>query len=183
MAKTPLNKVFIATSLDGFIADSKGKVDFLYTYPDPVDDDMGYSTFMESVDALLIGRKTFETVLGFGIEWPYKKPVFVWTETLKTIPTELTDRVRLVSGTAREILQAIHGMGHYELYIDGGQTIQSFLREGLIDEMTITTVPMLLGSGIRLFGELVTPVRFTCTDARKFSNGLGQYKLVRVDKS
>ena len=70
-------KVFIATSLDGFIADKNGSVDFLYKYPEPSGEDMGYYNFMSTIDALVMGRKTFETVLGFGVEWPYTKPVFV----------------------------------------------------------------------------------------------------------
>jgi dihydrofolate reductase len=85
-----LNKVFIATSLDGFIADKNGSVDFLYEYPEPEGEDMGFYNFMFGIDALLMGRKTFETVLGFGVAWPYTKPVFVWSSTLKAIPQRHT---------------------------------------------------------------------------------------------
>lgn len=175
-----INKVYIATSLDGYIADNDGKIDFLYTFQDPVDSDMGYAAFMQDVDALLMGRKTFETVLGFGIEWPYKKPVFVWTSVLKSIPIGLENKVYLISGSVADVLHAVHSKGHSILYIDGGHTIQSFLKEDLIDEMVITTVPLLLGSGIRLFGgDLAKPLMFKCAESAHFSNGLGQYRLIR----
>jgi dihydrofolate reductase len=177
------NKVFIATSLDGYIADSKGKIDFLYSYPDPADSDMGYAAFMKEVDAMLMGRKTLETVLGFGIEWPYTIPVFVWSSTFTKVPAGLEDKVHLVSGTTKEVLNAVHSLGHSELYIDGGQTIQSFLQEDLIDEMIITTVPILLGAGIRLFGKIDSPLHFSCIESNHFSNGLGQYKLLRQCRS
>ncbi|MEY4029012.1 MAG: hypothetical protein RJA90_197 [Bacteroidota bacterium] len=82
-------KVFIATSLDGYIADLNGSVDFLYDYPDIEGEDMGYLAFIASIDALVMGRKTFETVLGFDVDWPYDRPVFVWTTELKEVPTLL----------------------------------------------------------------------------------------------
>ena len=177
--KPTFNKVFIATSLDGFIADKHGKIDFLYTFPDPVDDDMGYHDFMSSVDAILMGRKTYETVIGFGIEWPYKIPVFVWSSTLNAIPAELQEKVQIVSGSIEEILEAIHQQGHDALYIDGGQTIQTFLQHDLIDEMIITTIPILLGNGIRLFGSLPNPLVFNCMESKVFSNKTGQFRYIR----
>jgi dihydrofolate reductase len=179
MAKNPLNKVFIATSLDGFIADNKGSVDFLYKYPEPEGEDMGYYAFMSGIEALVMGRKTFETVLGFGIAWPYTKPVFVWSTQLKEIPETLEGKVHLIQGAPREITLRLHADGYHQLYIDGGQTVQSFLREGLIDEMIITVIPMVLGSGIPLFGEVEVPVSFHCTESRAFSHGVVQSKYVR----
>ena len=173
------NRVFIATSLDGYIADSAGGIGFLYAYPDPVDEDMGYHDFIKGVDAILMGRRTYETVIGFGIEWPYKLPVYVWTSTLSAPAPEIEGQVQLVTGDTRRVLDRLHGDGHRRLYIDGGQVIQAFLSEDLVDEMIITTVPILLGSGTRLFGDAGGRLKFGCREARAFSNGLGQYRFAR----
>lgn len=175
--------VFIATSLDGFIADKQGKIDFLNEYPDPENEDMGYDSFMSSIDALLMGRKTFETVLGFGIAWPYKKPVYIWSSTIKEIPTSLPENVTLVKGTAIDICNEMKTKGFHNLYIDGGETIQSFLREDLIETMIITTIPILLGEGIPLFGNLPDFMQFVCTETKLFSNGIVQQKYTRKQSS
>ena len=147
------NKVFIGLSLDGFIADAKGGVDFLDIVPNPGGDDCGYFDFMKDVDALLMGRNTFEKVLSFGIDWPYDKPVFVYSQTLDSIPTELSAKVSIVQGDLDHVLEHIHTKGYKNLYIDGGRTIQSFLERDLIDDLILTSVPVLLGGGVPLFGE------------------------------
>jgi dihydrofolate reductase len=175
-----LNKVFIAASIDGYIADASGKVDFLDAYPHTEGEDMGYQDFITGVDAILMGRKSFETVLGFGIEWPYPKMVFVWSNTLEKVPDELETKVRLVKGNVFEVLERIRKEGYMHLYIDGGQVIQSFLKEDLIHEMTITTVPMLLGSGVPLFGSLNRWLSFNCVRSKRYKNGLVQSVYVRV---
>ena len=102
------NSVYIATSLDGFIADEKGGIEFLDSISIPDDEPMGFEEFMDSVDALLMGRNTFEKVLSFGIEWPYQKIVYVWTSQLLEIPNPLKDKVFLVNGPLTEILNEIH---------------------------------------------------------------------------
>jgi dihydrofolate reductase len=172
--KKRFNSVYIATSLDGYIADADNGIAFLDTYPIPEGTDMGYDAFMSNIDALLMGRKTFETVLGFGIEWPYQKPVFVWSHTLYTVPKDLETKVQLVSGDTQEVLQAIHEKGYERLYIDGGKVIQSLLKENLIDEMIITTIPVILGTGISLFGETNGILKFKCIQSKVFENGLSQ---------
>lgn len=156
----PLNRVYIATSLDGYITDRNGGLGWLENIPDPGDNDMGYGAFMAETDALLMGRTTFETVCGFDVDWPYAKPVYVLSNTLTAVPEEYADKVWLVSGTLAEVLAFIHERGHHCLYIDGGKTIQSFLREGLIDEMVITVFPVLLGGGHSLFGALPKELNF-----------------------
>lgn len=153
-----MNSVYLGASLDGYIADKNGGLDWLNAVPNPTGDDMGYGAFMERIDALVMGRTTFETVLGFGIDWPYSKPVYVLSNTRKTIPAELEGKVRLLAGPLPDVLATIHANGHTRLYIDGGKVVQQFLREGLIDELIITTIPVLLGGGTRLFGELPEPV-------------------------
>jgi dihydrofolate reductase len=148
------NIVYIGTSLDGYISAPDGSLDWLSYVPIPEGDDLGFSEFMDRVDAVVMGRKTFETVLGFGMGWHYPKPGIVLSSTLKTVPEGFADHVQLASGTPSEIVQLAKKQGFKNLYIDGGTTIQRFLREDLIDEIIITEIPILLGGGDRLFGEL-----------------------------
>lgn len=151
---TPCNSVYIATSLDGFIADTQRKLDWLESVPNPDGDDLGYAAFTQRVDALVMGRNTFETILGFGIDWPYQQPVFVLSTKLQVVPPALTGRVQLLSGSPTEILSEIHRQGYFRLYLDGGQTVQQFLQADLVDELILTVFPLLLGGGVPLFGAL-----------------------------
>ena len=168
------NKVFIATSLDGFIADKNGNIDWLHTTPNPDNDDMGYLEFIKDIDALVMGRLTFETVCAFDIDWPYKKPVFVLTNTLNETPERLIGKVFFVKGALTDVLKEIHAKGFYQLYIDGGTTIQNFLKQDLIDDLTITTIPILLGGGSRLFSELTKALEFDLIESKVFVNQLCQ---------
>jgi dihydrofolate reductase len=147
------NYVFIATSLDGFIAAIDGDIDWLEEVPNPEGSDFGYADFMRGIDALVMGRNTFEKVLGFGF-WPYDKPVYVASSGEVQIPEDLAGKAEGISGTPKEIVADMKGRGHENLYVDGGITIQRFLEEDLIDEMTINKIPVLLGDGIPLFGKL-----------------------------
>ena len=168
------NSVFIATSLDGYIADKNGGINWLHSIPNPDNIDMGYGEFTSQIDALVMGRTTFETVCGFDIDWPYQKPVFVLSNTLTQIPEKFKDKAHLVKGTLKEILQKIHKMDYYRLYIDGGTTIQSFLKEDLIDDMVITIIPTLLGGGIPLFSNLPNQLDFECTDSKIYLDKIVQ---------
>lgn len=154
------NIVFIATSLDGYIADKEGGLDWLHSVPNPDNHDMGFSAIMERVDALVMGRNTLDVVLGFGGEWPYPKPVFVLSNTMDKVPEGYEDKVFLVKGELKDVLNELNAQGYKDLYIDGGKTVQSFLQQDLIDEMVITTIPVLLGGGAPLFGDLVKPLNF-----------------------
>jgi dihydrofolate reductase len=171
------NKVFIATSLDNYIADEQGGIDWLTSLPPPAGGDGGFGKFMESVDGVLMGRKTFEKVLSFGVEWPYSKKVFVWTKTLHQIPGILAGKVEFVSGEVREILQNIEGQGISSLYVDGGQTIQTLLKNNLIHELIITQVPLLLGRGISLFNN-IPRTRLQHQTTRVFDNGMVQTRYL-----
>ena len=174
-----INKVFIATSLDGYIADAQGSIDWLHATPNPDQIDMGYAVFMDGVDALLMGRSTFETVCGFDIEWPYDKPVYVWSSTLEKIPEAYADNVSLVRGTVEEAMESIYADKHNKVYVDGGRTIQSFLKADCIDEMIITTIPVMLGRGVKLFGEMPNRLRFSCVETQLFLDSVVQNKYVR----
>jgi len=171
---TEKNTVFIARSLDGYIADKNGGLDWLTSVPNPEQLDLGYKKFIQGMDALVMGRNTFEVVCGFNMEWPYNLPVFVLSNSLKSVPEELKGKVEILRGTLPEILDQIHGKGYLRLYIDGGQTVQNFLKEDLIDELIITTIPILLGSGIPLFGELPEKLDFKHISSERFLDALVQ---------
>jgi len=173
------NKVFIATSLDGFIADKNGRIDWLDAIPEINTIDTGYKEFMAQIDALVMGRSTFETVCGFDIDWPYEKPVFVVSTKLTEIPKKYQGKAHLLKGTLTEMLQQIHQKGYYRLYIDGGKLIQSFLREDLIDEMVITIIPLLLGVGVTLFSEVPKPLGFECKRSTLFLDAVVQNHFFR----
>jgi dihydrofolate reductase len=163
--------VFIATSLDGFIARPDGGLDWL---PADGGEPHGYDEFMADVDGLVIGRKTFEIVLAFPA-WPYgNKPVIV----LSSRPSEIVPPEGAVceamSGSPKEIVDRLEARGMKHLYIDGGVTIQGFLRAGLIQRMTITRIPVLLGSGIPLFGSLSCDIRLEHVATRSFPSGMVQ---------
>jgi dihydrofolate reductase len=145
------NIVYIATSLDGYIATPDGGVDWLMDIPNPEGSDFGFAEFMADIDALLMGRKTFEKVLTFG-EWIYDKPVFVLSSTLETVPDHLTDKAEVVSGDLLDVVAGLNKRGFKNLYVDGGRLIQGLLAVDAIDTMIITTVSKLLGAGIPLFG-------------------------------
>jgi len=168
------NIVFIAKSLDGYIAGINGELDWLETIPNPEKASMGFVALMNEVDALVMGRATFETVCGFGGEWPYAKPVFVLSNSLTQIPEKFKTKASLLKGREKEILKIIHEKGFHKLYIDGGKTVQNFLKEDLIDELRITTIPILLGNGISLFGNLPKSLEFNHLKTEVFLNQLVQ---------
>lgn len=172
------NKVFIATSLDGYIADRNGEIEWLLSLPNPGNDDMGYQEFIAHIDAIVMGRNTFEVVCGFE-EWYYQKPVFVLSNSMTEIPREFRDKAFLVNGELKDVLMEIHEKGFHNLYIDGGKTIQGFLKQDLIDEMIITLIPYLLGGGISLFGDLPEMLEFECTDTKIFPGSVVQNHFIR----
>lgn len=173
------NIVFIARSLDGFIADRNGGIDWLYTIPNPDNIDMGYNALMGEIDAVVMGRNTFDIVCSFDIPWPYSKPVYLLSRTLIEVPEKYAEHVTLVKGNTEEILAQIHAKGHGKLYIDGGKTIQSFMKEDLIDEMILTTMPVLLGGGSSLFGELAKELHFEHQRSEVFLNAIVQDRYFR----
>ena len=163
--------VFIGASVDGFIARPNGDLDWL---PAGGGEPHGYNEFMESVDALVIGRKTFETVLTFD-PWPYgDKRVVV----LSSRPVDLTAAVggvvEQMAGPPAEIVSRLAATGAHHLYVDGGITIQGFLRAGLVQRLIITRVPVLIGAGVPLFGALPRDIRLSHVATRHYSSGLVQ---------
>lgn len=168
------NIVFIARSLDGFIAGKNGELDWLHSIPNPDNVEMGFIDLMNEIDAVVMGRTTYETVIGFGGDWPYKKHVFVLSNSINEIRVDLKEQVTLLSGNTKVILETINDKGYNILYIDGGRTIQSFLKEDLIDELRISTIPILLGGGFPLFGDLDKPLEFDHVESKVFLNQIVQ---------
>jgi dihydrofolate reductase len=166
--------VFIGTSLDGFIARLNGDLDFL---PPGGGEPHGYDEFMATVDALVIGRNTFETVLTFDA-WPYgEKPVFVLS-TRPLAPAPPGAAVERLSGDPADIASALAARGIGHVYVDGGITIQRFLQAGLIQRLIITRVPVLIGTGIPLFGALPHDISLTHVATRQYASGLVQSEYV-----
>jgi dihydrofolate reductase len=162
--------VFVGTSLDGFIARANGDFDFLESGGG---EPHGYDEFMATVDALVIGRKTFETVLAFE-QWPYgEKPVFVLS-TRPLAPAPPGAVVEHMSGEPAEIWAQLTARGLQHIYVDGGITIQRFLRAGLIERLIVTRVPVLIGQGIPLFGALPQDVLLRHVATRQYAGGLVQ---------
>lgn len=148
--------MFIATSLDGFIAREDGSIDWLTEISKKMNGSGGYEEFIHTVDVIVMGRSSYEKVVSFGIEWPYKdKEVIVLSRSKVEIPEAFaTQKISYSSETPEQLCQRLSRSGAKKLYIDGGVTIQGFLNAGKIDDITITLIPVLLGSGKPLFGSL-----------------------------
>lgn len=168
------NIIFLGKSIDNYIAGKNGELDWLEMVPNPDQVDMGYNDLMNEIDAIIMGRTTFETVLSFDIEWPYKKPVFVLSRSIKNIQQNLKDKVTLLSGNEIEVLKTIHKKGFKNLYIDGGKVVQNFLKQDLIDELRLTTIPIILGNGVSLFDMLPKSLEFTHLKTEVFYNQIVQ---------
>jgi dihydrofolate reductase len=168
--------VFVGTSVDGFIARANGDLDFL---PAGGGEPHGYNDFMASVDALVIGRKTFETVRPFPV-WPYgTKRVVVLSNRPVDLSSVRGAMVEQMAGTPAEIVGKLAATGAHHIYVDGGITIQGFLRAGLVQRLIITRVPVLIGSGIPLFGVLPRDVRLLHVATEHYPSGLvkSEYRI------
>jgi dihydrofolate reductase len=174
--------IYIATSLDGFIARENGDLDWLPGSDGEMGhEDYGYQDFMDSVGVMVMGRNTYEQVLSFG-KWPYgEKQVVVLSSHLIPIPDELAKTVEVRSGDPTELVQGLGKTGIKHLYVDGGKTIQRFLRAGLINEITITRIPVLIGSGISLFGDLPKDIELTHIKTTSYENGFVQSKYAVIE--
>jgi dihydrofolate reductase len=168
--------VFVGTSLDGFIARANGAFDFL---PAGGGEPHGYDEFMATVDAMLIGRKTYEIVLGLDA-WPYAaKPVFVLSSRALA-PAPVAAAVERLSGPPAAIVSQLSARGLRHIYVDGGITIQEFLRAGLIQRIVITRVPVLIGSGIPLFGPSARDIALRHIATQPYASGLvkSEYEVI-----
>jgi dihydrofolate reductase len=169
--------VFIGATVDGFIARRNDDLDFL---PEGGGEPHGYDEFMASVDALVIGRKTFEKVLTFKA-WPYgDKRVVVLSSRSLDLTTTGGGNLEQMGGAPADIVSLLAASGARHLYVDGGITIQRFLRAGLVNRLIITRVPVLIGDGIPLFGSLPQDVRLHHMSTQQYPSGLvtSEYRVV-----
>jgi len=174
--------VYIATSIDGFIARPDGDIDWLLRpeFNDAANVGLVYSEFISTVDAIVMGRHSFEKVLTFD-QWYYEGiDVVVLSSQKVYIPDHLIGKVRNTSGTPDQIISELENEGKKHVYVDGGITIQRFMAAKLIDELTITVIPMLLGSGIPLFGNTGSEQQVELIDVFSSKNGTIQkrYRVV-----
>lgn len=168
--------VFIATSLDGYIARKNHQIDWLENRGTTTEEH-GYTQFIDSVDGIIFGRKTYEVVMNLTSgDWPYTKPVVVLSRTLNAsdIPEILAEKVTTTDQTPTELFQTLNQQGWNRVYIDGGITIQSFLNEGLIEDLIITTLPVLIGDGIPLFGKTPRDIQLELVSITQYPSGLAQ---------
>lgn len=177
----PKCSVFIATSIDGYIAKRNDDIDWLVNFAPPTaedeDKDCGFSKFFSGVDALVMGRKTYEVVAAFP-EWPYQnKRVVVLSSTLKSV----SDKAELFTGDVEDLIKKLRTEGVKHIYVDGGKTISNFLNLGLIDQLIISFIPVILGSGIPLFSHIKDDKWLRLISSHSYSNGLVQiqYEIIK----
>jgi len=176
--------VYIATSADGYIATTDGGVNWLHSAgnqeADMGTDDMGFTAFIDSVDCMIMGRKCMEIIASMNLtpeQWPYgNMPIIVLSNTIKTPPKSLAGKVEMYSGDIQALMIKLESNGYRHAYIDGGSTITSFINLKLIDEMTITQAPILLGKGLPLFGEINQIVKLQDAKSTVFANDFTQVK-------
>ncbi len=170
----PRCSVFIATSLDGYIARPDGTFDFLTLVERP-DEDYGFADFFGSVDALVIGRNTYETALAFP-DWPYagKRCIVLTHREAPSVHGE-----QFFAGAPGALVEQLGLSGAQRLYVDGGAVIRQFLADGLIDDLTLSIVPVLLGQGVALFGAEVPEQRLVLETSKSYESGLVQLRYAR----
>jgi len=176
--------VYIATSVDGYIATPDGDVDWLHTagnlQAEMGSEDMGFQSFMDSVDCMIMGRKCMDMISSMNLtseQWPYgDMRIVVLSNTVKDPPENLRKKVEMYSGDIHDLILKLESCGLKHAYIDGGSTITSFINLKLINEMTITKAPVLLGEGAPLFGKLNMSVKLENAQASVFPNEFIQVK-------
>lgn len=172
--------VFVGVSLDGFIARPDGGLDWLEGDGTTELGDHDYEAFIGGIDAIVMGRNSFETVMSFAT-WPYTKKVIVLSSRALDLTAARTRGadVELLNASPEELIAALASRGLFNLYVDGGVTVQRFLRAGLIDRIIVTRLPVLIGQGVPLFGALQKDIRLKLVASRTFPGGLVQTEYVR----
>ncbi|WP_029064373.1 dihydrofolate reductase family protein [Labrenzia sp. DG1229] len=168
----PTGHTMMAMSLDGFVARKDHTLDWLMKL-DTEGEDYGFAAFQDSIDIIVMGSGSFRTVLGFG-EWPYQKPVIVLSGSLADdeIPEDVKSKVEVSRLSPADLMSCLGERGIGRVYVDGGAIIRSFMREGLIADMRIAIAPVLIGEGIRMFGELDRDIDLRLESVDRFKSGL-----------
>lgn len=183
MNDRPKISVFIATSIDGYIAKKNNNIDWLTKFNPPTgedeDKDCGFSKFFSSVDVLVMGRNSYEVVSHFD-PWPYEgKRVIV----LSSMLTSVCKQAELFKGDITQLIKKLHSDGIKHIYVDGGATISQFLNMGLIDQLIISIIPVVLGAGIPLFSNINNDKWCELDSSQVYSNGLVQLRYNIVKKA
>ena len=183
--------IFIAPSVDGYIATEDGRVNWLETLSKPISEEeassdlmkhfnMSFPNYIQGVDCMIMGRKLMEVLSNFDLtpeQWPYgDTKIIVLSHTIKEPPENLKNKVQIYSGSIEELITQLEKEGYKHAYVDGGTTITAFLNLGLIDEMTLTQAPVLLGAGIPLFGKLFKQIKLEDAQATAFPNNFIEIK-------
>ena len=182
LASSMKASINIALSVDGMIAERDGGIDWLNNQPSIDGEDMGFQAFLDSVDVMIMGRNTFEKVVSFGPDaWAYgDMPVVVLSRGTVQIPKHLQKTVSSSSLEPKDLVAKLEGEGYEHAYVDGGYTIRQFMKQGLIQHLTLTTVPVILGDGISLFSDQGRS-DLELIESKAWSNGMIQnkYKVLR----
>jgi dihydrofolate reductase len=170
---------FIATTLDGYIARPDHSIDWLEDANSDATEDYGYEAFVKSVSCVVMGRKTFQKIMTFP-EWPYQHHrVIVLSSTLDSIPEPLADQVQLYNGSVSDLVTLLEAEGDSHIYVDGSRVVQSFIKAGLLTDITLTQLPLLIGEGIPLFGgPLPKDIKLTHLATRAYQNGFVQTQYI-----
>jgi dihydrofolate reductase len=176
MSHTPKVVVFLGISLDGFIAAEGGDLSWLSACANESTAETGYDQLMDQTDALLLGRNTYDAVRQFS-SWPYgAKPVYVLTHR----PIRPAHGERAMQGNIEQALRAVHASGAKTVYLDGGDVVRQALQRNLVEELVLSWVPVVLGSGIRLFAKGLSPSSWHLVHSRSFQSGMVQASYRRA---
>lgn len=171
---------FLGMSLDGFIAGPNDELDWLDELSAPEGEDYGYLAFTSDVDALVMGRRTFETVIALVDEWPWGKPVVVMSRSMTELPDSAID-CEIFAGTPEELRELAADRGWQKLYVDGGQLVSSFLNHGLLNSLTVSILPVVLGGGVPVLGGLDTAFWLEHVATKTYQNGMVQLTYLRTE--
>jgi dihydrofolate reductase len=176
---TPMRKVvlFIATSLDGFIARPDGGIDWLFS-----DADYGYAAFFDSIDTVVMGRKTYELSLSFGPPYVYEgKASYVFSRTNAGTKDE---HAEFIAGSSKDFIHSLRARAGKDIWLVGGaELVRDFLAEDLIDEFVISIHPIVLGAGMPLFPADARELSLTLKNSIAFESGLVQLHYERMRAS
>lgn len=170
--------LFIAMSLDGYIATKEDSIDFL-SMVEQEGEDYGYAEFVKSVDTVILGRKTYDKVISMGFEYPHAdKDVYIMTR----LERPAIGRFRFHTGDLSRLIQDLKGQVGKNIYCDGGSEIANeLMKNDLIDEFIISIIPVLLGDGIKLFKDGRPMKELKLVTSRQFGSGLTQLHYIRVN--
>lgn len=157
---------YLACSADGFIARKNGDIDWLENLKDPTEPHFTFYDLMDKIDCILMGANTFKKLQTFN-EWHYTKPVYIYSSSIKELDKIYKGKAELITGSPAEVLEKLKSKGKSTIYVDGGKTIQSFLKVGLMDEMYIFLISKIIGDGISLFGSLGKDISLKIEEVRK----------------